>query len=367
VARAGYGIFYDTLAVGDSLFLLGLNPPFVHFDVRNNGPVLPQFDLATAFLQTSPSVQPSIFSTPRELPNPYLQQWSASIEYPAGQTFLVSASYFGQKGTRLRRQLNINQPGAGPAGSLDERRPFPEFKNVFQFETSASSIAHAAELRADRRFRSGFGFTAAYRFSRSIDDATLISILPQNSHNLAAERGLSDFHMKHRLIFSGTYNLPGRQYPLIKGFLRGWQLQAVGTMQSGTPLSAIVSADISGTGSPIVNRPNLIGNPNIANPTPSRFLDPAAFQIPEPGTFGNAGRNVIIGPGVQNVDLALARSIRLSDTTRTQVRIDFYNVFNHTNFVAPPTMQNFADSTDFGALFVARSPRIVQFGLKFLW
>jgi hypothetical protein len=363
IARAGYGIFYDTLSVGDSLFLLGLNPPFVHFDVRNNGPVLPQFDLSNAFGANTSSVQPSIFSASRHLPNPYLQEWNLSIEHPLRQIGLISFSYFGQKGTRLRRQLNLNQPPAGPAGSLDDRRPFPDFKNIFQFETSASSIAHAAEVRAERRFRSGFGFAAVYRFSKSIDDATLISILPQDSHNLAAERGLSDFHMKHRLIFSGTYNLPGRRYALIKG----WQLQLVGTVQSGTPLSAILSSDISGTGSPIVNRPDLIGNPNIVNASPTRFFNPSVFRIPEAGTFGNSGRNVIIGPGIRNLDAALARTVRLSDVARAQFRADFYNVLNHPNFVAPPTMQNFADSSDFGALFVARSPRIVQFGLKFLW
>jgi hypothetical protein len=133
------------------------------------------------------------------------------------------------------------------------------------------------------------------------------------------------------------------------------------------PLSAIVSADVSGTGSPIVNRPNLIGNPNISNSTPSRFFNPAAFQIPDAGTFGNSGRNVIIGPGIRNVDMALARRIRLSDSVAAQLRADFYNAFNHPNFVAPVTMQNFADASDFGALFVARSPRIVQLGLKFLW
>jgi hypothetical protein len=351
------------LGVGDSLFLLGLNPPFVHFDVKNNGPVVPQFSLQTAFQEGQSSAQPSIFSTSHELPNPYLQQWNISVEHPIGQWFLLSASYIGQKGTHLRRQLNINQPTAGSGASLDDRRPFTQFKNIFQFETSASSIAHAAELRAERRFRSGVSFSAAYRFSRSIDDATLISILPQNSHDLAADRGLSDFHMKHRLVFSGTYALPGRRY----SWTKGWQLQAIGTMQSGTPLSAIVSADISGTGSPIVNRPNLIGDPDVANPTPSRFFNPAAFQIPEAGTFGNSGRNVIIGPGIQNLDVALARSIRLSDTTRAQFRTDFYNALNHPNFVAPPTMQNFADASDFGALFVARSPRIVQLGLKLLW
>ncbi len=360
-ARAGYGMFYDTLAVGDSLFLLGLNPPFVHFDVENNGPVLPRFDLTSAFQDNSESLQPSIFSTSRRLPNPYVQQWNASIQIPIQSIVLLDVSYFGLKGTRLRRQINLNQPPAGPAGSLDERRPFPGFKNIFQFETSASSIAHAVGARAERRFRAGLGFVVDYRFSRSIDDATLISILPQDSHHLRAERGLSDFHMKHRLSFSGAYNLPPAR------FIKGWQLQAIGTLQSGTPLSAIMGEDVSGTGSPIVNRPNLIRNPNVADPTPARFFDPKAFEAPPAGTFGNSGRNVIIGPGIWNADVALSRTLRLSDSTRGQFRADFYNVFNHPNVVAPPSMQNFADSPDFGALFVARSPRILQFGLKLLW
>src|SRR5262249_47972016 len=168
-----------------------------------------------------------------------------------------------------------------------------------------------------------------------------------------AERALSDFDMRHRLALSGTYMLPGRRFVIT----RGWQLQAIGMLQSGTPLSATLSQDISGAGSPIVNRPNLIKNANIGNPTPARFFDKTAFTIPDSGTFGNSGRNVIIGPGFQDIDVTLARRFRLSDTTRIQFRTDFYNVFNHPNFVAPPTMQNFADSSDFGQLFVAKSPR----------
>src|SRR5215469_2015047 len=77
----------------------------------------------------------------------------------------------------------LNQATPGLPGSLDDRRPFPAYKNIFQFETSASSIAHAGEIRIERRFQSGIGVTGTYRFSRSIDDATLISILPQDSHN----------------------------------------------------------------------------------------------------------------------------------------------------------------------------------------
>jgi hypothetical protein len=361
IVRAGYGIFYDTLAVGDSLFLLGLNPPFVRFDVKDNGPVLPRFYIDNAFVQAGTDTPPSLFSSSQQLPNPYVQQWSVSVAKPLWSDVVVDLSYLGQKGTRLRRQLNLNQPAPGPADTLNERRPYPEFRNIFQFETSASSIAHAAEVRAVRRFQNGLGFAASYRFSRSIDDATLISILPQNSLHLRGERGLSDFHMKHRLGFSATYNLPA--IPL----LGVWQIQAAGTRQSGMPLSAVVGTDISGTGSPIVNRPDLVGNPTVKNPTPARFFDPAAFRIPSEKRFGNSGRNVIIGPGIWNADLAATRIFRLTDSTRAQFRADAYNVFNHANFVAPPSVQNFADSSDFGALFVARSPRIFQFGLKFLW
>src|SRR5262249_21279441 len=133
-----------------------------------------------------------------------------------------------------------------------------------------------------------------------------------------------------------------------RSFLRGWQMQTVGTVQSGTPISAVLGADVAGTGTPIVNRPDLIRDPNVSNPTPSHFFDPTAFRMPAPGTFGNSGRNIIIGPGVRNVDLALLRNFRVSDGTRAQFRTDFYNVLNHPNFVAPPSMQNFADSPDFG-------------------
>lgn len=364
VARAGYGVFYDTLAVGDSLFLLGLNPPFVQFVVRNNGDRLPQFDLATAFTDATTTTPPSIFSASRQLPNPYVQHWDVSLEKEVARGLGMTVSYFGQKGTRLRRQVNLNQPAAGSAFALDDRRPFPAYRNIFQFETSASSIAHAGEVRVARTFTSGLGFVAAYRYSKNIDDATLISMLPQDSHNLRGERGLADFDVRHRMEFSANWNLPG--LPRFRVTQR-WQLQVSGTLQTGMPLSAVLGTDRSGTGSPIMNRPDLVGDPRIDNPTVSRFFNPAAFSIPEAGRFGTSGRNVITGPGTQNVDLALVRSFRASDTSRLQFRFDAYNSFNHPNFVAPPSLQNLADAPDFGALFIARSPRILQAGLKFLW
>ena len=358
VVRAGYGIFYDNLSVGDSLFLLGLNPPFVRFDVENNDPVLPRFDLATVFRDPSSSIPPSVFSTSPVLRNPYVQHWNLLIGRTLFSDYDVTLAYLGQKGTHLRRQVNLNQPTPGPVVNLDDRRPFPDFANIFQFETSASSTAHAADVSVVRTFARGIGFSGSYRFARMIDDATLISILPQNSHDLLSEKGLADFHVKHRFSVTGTLDLP---------FLDGWQLQGIGLIRSGTPLSALVGSDVAGTGSPIVNRPNLIGDPRIDNPSPSRFFNTEAFQIPELGDFGDSGRNVIMAPGLANLDLALRRTFRLSDRIRAEFRADFYNALNHPNFIAPPTTQNFADSPEFGALFVARSPRTIQMGLTLFW
>jgi hypothetical protein len=363
VVRADYGIFYDTLEVGDSLFLLGLNPPFAKFDLRNNGVNVETFSMDNAFSGTNDIIPPSLFSASRRLANPYVQQWNLSVQRPLPWDFVLDASYYGQKGTRLRRQVNLNEPSAGPQDSLDDRRPYPNLRNIFQFETSASSISHAADLRMTRRIGAKLGIDVNYRFARSIDDATLISELPQDSHNLHAERGLSDFHMKHRVTFQVTANLPGM------AFFRGWQVHGMGALRSGTPLSAVLDADAAGTGYPIVSRPNLVHNPNISNPTPNRFFDTTAFQaLPsDSGKFGNSGRNVIIGPGLWNLDTALSRIFRMSEGTRLQFRADAYNLLNHPNFVAPPSIQNFADDPSFGELTVARSPRILQFGLKFLW
>ncbi len=365
VVRAGYGIYHDSLPVGDSLFMLGLNPPFVRFDVRNNDPVVPRFNLTDAFDPGQESNPPSVFSVSERLANPYVQQWSLRIGRALFPGYDFTIAYIGQKGTHLRRQTNINQPAPGPAVTLEDRRPLAGLQNVFQFETSASSSGHALDAILAGRPAADASFQAAYRFARSIDDATLISVLPQNSHDLSGERGLSDFHVKHRFTFSGAYQLPFRlPFSPSDG---GWRVQALVLLQSGYPLSAILATDVAGTGSPIVNRPHRVGDPRVDNPSPSRFFDTEAFRVPEFGEFGDSGRNVIPGPGLANVDLAFVRGFEVSDRVAAELRVDLYNAFNRPNFVAPPTMQNFADSPEFGALFVARSPRIVQLGMQVFW
>lgn len=365
VARAGYGVFFDRLAVGDSLFMLGLNPPFVRFEIENNDPVLPRFDLSDVFNGDGETIPPSVFSADPDLANPYVQQWNLSVSGSLGRGLDLTAAYTGQKGTHLRRQINLNQPSAGPAVTLDERRPFPRFRNIFHFETSASSSGHALDIVLRRRSLQGVQFEASYRFSRLIDDGTLISILPQDSRNLAAERALSDLHVEHQATLTGIYEVPYR--PAWFPGNGTWQVEISAVAQSGSPLSAVLGNDVAGTGSPLVNRPDLVGDPHVEDPEPERFFNTEAFAIPDSGQFGSSPRNVIIGPGYSNVDLAVSYQFALRDGLAARFRTDFFNALNHPNFIPPPPTQNFADSPEFGALFVARSPRIIQFGVQVFW
>jgi hypothetical protein len=112
------------------------------------------------------------------------------------------------------------------------------------------------------------------------------------------------------------------------------------------------------------DRPNLVGNPELSNPTPGRWFNTAAFAFPAPGRFGNAGRNIVDGPGYQNVNASLVKNTRITERVNLQFRTEFFNLFNHPNFNLP---DSFLGSPTFGVISSARDPRHIQFGLKLLF
>jgi hypothetical protein len=143
------------------------------------------------------------------------------------------------------------------------------------------------------------------------------------------------------------------------------------TLQSGRPFTVALlpEIDISGTGRSILgfganDRPNVIGNPALGNQTPQQWFNTAAFAFPTPGTFGDAGRNTIDGPGYQNVNASLVKNTALSERVNLQLRAEFFNLFNHPNLNLP---DNFLGSPTFGAIGSAREPRHIQFGVKLLF
>jgi hypothetical protein len=299
---------------------------------------------------------------------------------------VLEVAYVGSKGTNLltARDINQPQPSVLPPGLPFVPRPDPRFDDIDLLESRANSNYNAFQARFQQRLARGFSTLVSYTWSKSIDDASNFFSstgdpnFPQNSYNVAAERGRSNFDVRHRLSVSYTYALPfgkGRQYLTSDGWLStvlsGWETYGIVTVQSGRPFTVALLSEIdnSGTGRSILgfganDRPNLVGNPELSNPTTTQWFNTAAFAFPAPGTFGNAGRNILDGPGYQTVNLSLMKNTALSERLNLQFRAEAFNLFNHPNFTLP---DNFLGSPPFGRITSARDPRHIQFGLKLLF
>jgi hypothetical protein len=340
---------------------------------------------------------PAYISSPPNIRNGYVYEGSLSLEHELTPNTVLSVSYAGAAGHKLPRRALQNQ---GVPNLPDQRRgyhPQPG-SNQFVRATDVNSDYHAFIARLERRFAGGLAFMAGYTFGKSIDTASGLqgTNQPQDNYNLKAERGLSDFDIRHRAVFSETWQLPfgpGRRWlengPASQG-LGGWQASAIVTFQTGQPLTAILSTALSGTQSNGTDRPDLIASPTLpkGQRTPDRWFNTAAFQAPpvffdDRGAFsipGNEGRNVITGPGLWDCDLSLEKRFPIRERTNFVFRADFFNLTNHPNFDRPglilPASQNsesscanslFGGCAAFGAISSAENSRQIQFSVRLNW
>ncbi|MGH9955667.1 MAG: hypothetical protein ACREBC_00895, partial [Pyrinomonadaceae bacterium] len=322
----------------------------------------------------------------RDLRTPYMQHWNLNVQRQLGRNRVFELAYVGSKGTKLlsARDLNQPQPSALPPGLPFVPRPDPQFDEINTIESRAGSNYHSLQARLQQRLSKGLVMLGSYTWSKSIDDASNFfpsagdPNYPQNSYDLRAERGRSNFDVRHRLSVSYVYDLPigkGRTCLANNGgwstLLTGWQTSGIITLQSGRPFTVALlrEFDNSGTGISALgfganDRPNVAGNPVLDQRTPDRWFNTSAFIIPPSGTFGNAGRNILDGPGFHNVNASLSKNTKLSERFNLQFRTEVFNLFNHPNFNLP---DNFLGSPTFGRITSARDPRHIQFGVKLLF
>lgn len=302
--------------------------------------------------------------------NAYVQSWNLNIQREIVGDIGVTIGYFGSKGTHLRISRNINQPingGARPFPSLspsDPFRPNATLNNISQIEGSGNSSYNALWLTANKRFSRGFQFNTSYTFSKSIDYNSLNSqgVVIQDSYNVRDSRGLSDFDARHRFVFSGLYELPFHGNRLVDG----WQLSSIVQLQSGNPVNIVVNnATFTGTNNTV--RPDVTGPIDIIG-TPNRWFDTTPFVVPV-GRFGSLGRNVVIGPGFNNVDFSVIKRTKLTETQLIEFRWEVFDLFNHANFGQPGRV---VGTANFGQITNTRfgtgdsgSSRQMQFALKY--
>ncbi|MGA2185441.1 MAG: carboxypeptidase regulatory-like domain-containing protein [Bryobacteraceae bacterium] len=406
VVRAGYGIFYDgfTNGTGGPLQAAISALPWTEaYQLPGPG-----FDIANPYGSAGPPFGPQNFVAPATVLTvqsgmrpPYSQNWNLSIERTMGKDYLLDVRYVGNKGTHLPRFIEanptINGPGAPPSSS-NQAREFTtcnaaglcDYGSVGLLADNSSSTYHALEIAFSRQYSHGLSFLASYWYSKSLDYISTLNVagsaptlvagendLAQNPFNLAAEHGPSLFDARHRFVFSGTWALPSwKNASRGAAFVtNGWQLNTIASLSSGTPFTVYDSANVSLQGSaPEVtgfysSRPNLVSDPNSGQPhTPNEWVSRAPFQQLNPqtqaGQFGNEGRNVVRGPGIEDVDLSLFKYFNIDETRRVQFRAECFNLLNHPNFGLP---ENDLQSPAFGQILQAGPPRLLQLAVKFVF
>jgi len=375
--RGGYGLFYEVTLINQTLNLR-LNPPFFRSDLAlGDGRSV---TLANAFANLA-IVTPNLSAFDTNYREGRVQQFSANVQHEVASNLVADVGYVGTRGGRLFRTVNFNQPAPGP-GAVQTRRQFPQYGNMNTVMSLASSKYDGLEARLEKRFANGYSFLASYTLSQSIDDASgsggfADSGVPQNSRDLAAERGPSVFDVRHRFVFSSLYALPfgpGRRFVadatgIVAGLIGGWQANTIVTLQTGQPFTPVMAIDNSNTGQ-FQDRPDLIGDPYAPGPgcpetrTPNCWVNPAAFARPAQYTFGNAGRNSLRGPGYKNVDLSFTKNTGVGGGRQLQVRIETFNLLNWDNYDIP---NRTALTPNFGRIFSAGPPRQIQLGLRLVF
>ncbi len=372
VIKAATGIFYDNDERHN--FSIIVNHPrftFTQFDDK----LFPlEFTPDGAFPDAAARVASvtNVNGVSRDFRDTYSTQWNFGIQHELASGVLIDTSYVGSKTTNLKRNRFFNQPQLvdGVVGP----RPYPAWGRLRLAEWTGQSNFHSLQARVEKRFADGLTFISSYTWGKSIDNTggqgRGSSGTPQDSYNLSAERGLSDFDVRHVYRFSWVAELPfghgkafGADIPEAANFiLGGWQFTGILTAQSGFPLTPRLSGDNSGV---LIrsDRPNLVGNPKLDSPDPILWINPAAYAMPAPNTFGNSARGTATSDGLQLLDLTLAKSFQVTEGSRLQLRAEFFNALNHPNFGFPNLTWN---SGSFGA--VGRTSTInrqIQLALRY--
>lgn len=386
--RGGFGIYsygwsIDTYAGGAEG--LGTNS---HGSLTSTDQIHPVFILSQATYAdlnyVGPNRSPASFNGqgpsyyPYHTPVAKSYQWTISIEHQFGAGMMIQAAYVGNHGKDLSFPVDVNQvPGnlllqsvADPANA-QSLRPFPQFSGIGGNLYNSISNYNSAQLSFTKRLSHGLQFDINYTYSKMLDEQDSSGWgsrdggqTYQSSYNPALNYALSNFDLPNMFKGDLVYDLPfghGRRFlsnnAVAGAILGGWQLSTTFVFESGRPFTPTIGATSQpGTLSGRSLFPDVIGDPHIGNQSVNGWFNTCtvlldgshspdgcanpAWAVPAPGHFGNAGRNILRGPGIQDVDFSLGRNFRIplpGETGNLQIRIDALNGLNHANFSTPGT------------------------------
>ena len=382
VIRGAYGIFYSGQEIRTAAPLqLAYNLPFFYEPSFVSDGVTPlPFTPAEGFptLDPNQAINPGVTSVDPNLHTPYYQSWNLAVQRALPGAVSIEVAYAGSKGTHLQGVTDRNQdPTPGP-GDIQARRPYPFYGGFTSIQNLGSSNYNSLQIKGEKHLSHGLYFLSAFTYSKAINDLPEICCaapFPQNSYDIAAERGPADFDQRLRWVFSFDYEIPfgGSKSHIsnraVDAILGGWHVGGIYTLASGFPFSPLLGNDPSNTGAQVAVRPNQLRNGNLPRDRRSKdmWFDPSAYEQPDPNLyfFGNAGRNSLVGPGQNVFDASLRKEFAFTDRHRLEFRTEFFNAFNHPNYAQP---DNFIDDdpeavAHIGSLAIPM--RQIQFGLKY--
>jgi hypothetical protein len=374
VVRAAFGI-YTNQAAYSVLQNLAENMPFFLVKTVTNSAVAPSLTTEN-ILSQSPTGAIGANGVNHDYRIEYNEVWNLGVQRAITANTAIEAEYVGSRTVHADSATSVNVPFPG-AGTPQERRPYPALAAFTTIRWDGWATFNALTLKVTRRFTSGLSFDAAYTFSKSLDDASDAGTtnaeynLPQNAYAPGLETGPSSFDHRHRLTANAVYDLPfGRGLAGWRHRVLGdWRASSILIVQSGAPFTVNLSSsqDVANIGlinGMNVERPTVTANPNNGPKTPAGWFDAAAFTLPAQYTFGNAGRNVVIGPGLANLDVSLQKKWILHENQAIEFRFDAFNALNHANFNLPGRIFGAAN---FGVVTSAQDARELQFAVRWVF
>jgi hypothetical protein len=354
VVRSGYGRFfsYQEIRTGDPL-QLAYNLPFFYQPTFISDGITPVLTVSGGFPPLNPSqatdagVTISGSGVGSHLHAPVLDEWNFNIQQQLPGSILFEIAYVGSKSTHLQTLLDPNQALVPGPGDVQSRLPYPQYGPFTDIVNRGNSSYNALEIKAEKRLSNGLMFLSALTYSKSMNDQPEIccsSPWPQNSYDVAADRGPSDFDEKFRWVSSLDYQLPvGKGHRYLGSsrmgdlFFGGWHAGGIFTFRSGFYFSPLMDYDPSNTGSIGLVRTDRTCNGNLpsSQQSPSLWFNPNCFPLPSGYAFGNSGKNVLIGPGGVTSDLDFRKMFSITEHQSLEFRFEIFNAFNHPVFAQP--------------------------------
>ncbi len=365
IVRAGYGVYYNTSVYQSIALQMAQQSPLSRSLSVQNTAANP-LTLANGF-NASPNITTESFALDPNFHIGYSQNWQVSVQRDLPGSLVATATYLGIKGTRGMQEF---LPNTYPTGAANPCAACPS--GFIYLTSNGNSTRESGQLQLRRRLHNGLTASLQYTYSKSIDDSALggrsqgAYVIAQNWLDLSAERGLSTFDQRHLLNLQMQYStgtgLGGGT--LLSGWrgalFKQWTVTSQISAGSGFPLTPVYLTAVNGTGITGSIRPDYTGAALYSAPN-GLFLNPAAYAVPAPGQWGDAGRDSITGPSQFSLNASIGRTFRMSDRFNLDLRIDSTNALNHVVYSSWNTT---VTSAQFGLPTTANAMRSLQTTLR---